>query len=192
MHLTDETKRQTKSLAQPTKTFAKRRRASLAQTLNHVGGPVGVCWKKSPKRQRFHDGLAEGERLGSNILHRNGGFPVFCGVRSGLQGDRVGQFRLARSSPPYRFRCYPQLPGPEEQKIRLFRACPEPLALQQVEHFLLDAMDATAGGKAGDTSSMDRIDPAHRFRLLYRIDVEVDDHSLVVGAHHKAFERLLG
>ncbi len=39
---------------------------------------------------------------------------------------------------------------------------------------------------------VDRIDPGDRFRLLHRLDVEIDHHRLVVGAHQNAFERRVG
>jgi hypothetical protein len=37
---------------------------------------------------------------------------------------------------------------------------------------------------------MDRVDPGDVLRLLDRLDVEVDNHGLIVAADHDAFERL--
>src|SRR5690349_2098162 len=45
---------------------------------------------------------------------------------------------------------------------------------------------------AGLPVPMDRVDPGHLFRLLDRLDVEIDDDRLVVAAYQHAFERLVG
>src|SRR5205814_2338747 len=44
---------------------------------------------------------------------------------------------------------------------------------------------------ANSSLAVDRVQPAHLFRLFDRLDVEVDDDCLVITAHQHAFQRLI-
>ena len=48
-----------------------------------------------------------------------------------------------------------------------------------------------AGALSRSGVLVDRVDPGDILRLLDRLDVEIDDHRLVVAAHHDALERLV-
>src|SRR6185312_5152956 len=45
--------------------------------------------------------------------------------------------------------------------------------------------------RATSLAFMDRVDPGDVFRPLRRLDVEIDDHGFIVGAHQHAFEHLV-
>src|SRR5579862_1956621 len=63
---------------------------------------------------------------------------------------------------------------------------------------IISAISASSGGgwaisplRLHRAIAVDRIDPQHGFRLLHRLDVEIDGDGLAVAAHQHAFQHLI-
>jgi hypothetical protein len=149
--------------------------------------------------------IAAGEAIAPELLQERCNGPELAAAVGALLEDPERRRAQAAAQTAALAKLGANLPDPfgaaADVVIRLLqeRANPPPpwsLTLPWLRHGPLplppSGRGKVRGSDLGGSPPVDRVDPGHVFRLLHRLDVEVDHHRLVVAAHQHALQGLVG